>query len=738
MINHEGQLPSLIEQIEGKKPNYTKLYALTTYQIARQLLLSLNIGRPGRAINSTITLHSLLWSFPDTERNTFGPPQPASIPAIGLPTRVALYYFQEALKSAQKKSKGATAPPIWHFHVNDEGSFPFLSQGRSHQLGATTYISALNEIEAGNFPAEQDLWDLSPHPLLLLPRALYDVEYSNLKYHYWVHVLHLFTALDGHEGFLNKVFANGFGTQEFKDRWALRGRIHLPLPIWTELERIMRFMEEDWARFTGGPQLSLPFFALPVSEHIDILLGEIRSALIPPISTLDFAHERVDIRLDITEDLEHLRTISPHWTDPDEARAPSPHGLRPANYNLLDDLHIRIGQMTAQPDWQKWLKRFPYLSRREVDNAMSQLLATLNTGDSKADLVILPELALPHQELSTIKEIVRDTGIAIFTGLMWRKLEPAVTPHISLSAKSRQYFVNEASLVIPMSTTRHEIKTDGRQARKPRKKDKDSFSIVREFRFRKPRPATMEFGLAKFLSKGSKEFTILPGSRWFRFLHPQWGDFTVGICSDLLDPAPWRSFRGEILHLFLAAFNQDVDLYDSLSWVRAYENFANVVVSNHGSHGGSFAWSPRSKHSKEVARLRGESIFTTANVKMPVRDLFEVQNRGQELATDRMYDVWKEIAEPAKDKKSKEDENKTPEQRRREELQKAFKSVPPGYKRHMTADITSSHSSKPEMASLDEPGDAGAQTEVLPAENRVGASEQISQIDPKRQTTLSE
>lgn len=91
MINHEGQLPSLIEQIEGKKPNYTKLYALTTYQIARQLLLSLNIGRPGRAINSTITLHSLLWSFPDTERNTFGPPQPASIPAIGLPTRVALY-----------------------------------------------------------------------------------------------------------------------------------------------------------------------------------------------------------------------------------------------------------------------------------------------------------------------------------------------------------------------------------------------------------------------------------------------------------------------------------------------------------------------------------------------------------------------------------------------------------------------------------------------------------------------
>ena len=75
-------------------------------------------------------------------------------------------------------------------------------------------------------------------------------------------------------------------------------------------------------------------------------------------------------------------------------------------------------------------------------------------------------------------------------------------------------------------------------------------------------------------------------------MHPQWGDFTIAICADLLDAGPWRSLRGELLHLFMVAFNEDVDLYDSLTWIRAYENYVNLVAVNHGSLGGSFLWTP--------------------------------------------------------------------------------------------------------------------------------------------------
>ena len=57
-------------------------------------------------------------------------------------------------------------------------------------------------------------------------------------------------------------------------------------------------------------------------------------------------------------------------------------------------------------------------------------------------------------------------------------------------------------------------------------------------------------------------WSILKGRRWYRFLHPEWGDFTIAICSDLLDSAPWRSLRGELLHAFTVAFNKNVDLYE--------------------------------------------------------------------------------------------------------------------------------------------------------------------------------
>ena len=79
---------------------------------------------------------------------------------------------------------------------------------------------------------------------------------------------------------------------------------------------------------------------------------------------------------------------------------------------------------------------------------------------------------------------------------------------------------------------------------------------------------------------------MLRGHRWYRFVHPQWGDFTTAICADLIDPAPWRALRGELLHLLMVAYNRDVDLFDSLTWVRTYEDYVNVVSVNHGQYGG--------------------------------------------------------------------------------------------------------------------------------------------------------
>ena len=134
---------------------------------------------------------------------------------------------------------------------------------------------------------------------------------------------------------------------------------------------------------------------------------------------------------------------------------------------------------------------------------------------------------------------------------------------------------------------------------------------------------------------------MLRGQRWYRFVHPHWGDFTVAICADLIDSAPWRSFRGELLHLFMVAFNRNVDLFDSLTWVRAYETYVNVASVNHGKYGGSFVWTPRRSFGREVASLRGGELVVTADVELEVKDLLRSQRKGVKEAVRGSADDWR-------------------------------------------------------------------------------------------------
>ena len=184
---------------------------------------------------------------------------------------------------------------------------------------------------------------------------------------------------------------------------------------------------------------------------------------------------------------------------------------------------------------------------------------------------------------------------------------------------------------------------------------------VRWFRVRKPLPAHIEDGLARALSKkpSRTNWRMLRGQRWYRFVHPEWGDFTVAICADLIDAAPWRALRGELLHLLMVAFNKDVDLFDSLTWVRAYENYVNVASVNHGRYGGSFLWTPRRTHGRGLARLRGGNLVLTADVPLPVKELLWAQRKG--VAKAIVQASWKWRGKESRDTK--------------------FKAPPPGFRR---------------------------------------------------------
>lgn len=264
----------------------------------------------------------------------------------------------------------------------------------------------------------------------------------------------------------------------------------------------------------------------------------------------------------------------------------------------------------------KVVSRFPAMGWETAAAAVSQILSVFEpsgegTGASRSELVLLPESTVPPREAGTLRRLVARKGIASLAGLYWRPLRPAYRPAGGRSVGWR-CFVNEAELAVP----------EGCGDRGP--------TTVRWFRVRKPVPAHIEDGLAMALTLRDPGvvWTVLPGYRWYRFVHPRWGDFTIAICADLIDAEPWRSLRDELLHLLMVAHNLDVDLYDALTWVRAYENYVNVASVNHGKIGGSFVWTPRSAHGRELAKLRGGGLFLKADVRLPVKALRLAQRDG--------------------------------------------------------------------------------------------------------------
>lgn len=101
-----------------------------------------------------------------------------------------------------------------------------------------------------------------------------------------------------------------------------------------------------------------------------------------------------------------------------------------------------------------------------------------------------------------------------------------------------------------------------------------------------------------------------------------------------------------------------------MTWVRAYENYANVVLTNHGQFGGSFAWSPRHGRGKAIVRLHGSKLNLVADVRLPVRDLFQAQQNRPQEGIEEATREWLE-----------------PEHKRAQSDKGAFKTPPPGYRR---------------------------------------------------------
>jgi hypothetical protein len=433
----------------------------------------------------------------------------------------------------------------------------------------------------------------------------------------WTDALLFLTALCGDERVLQQIFLRSPAAIKFEERWSLRSQIPMPIVVWQWIEEVLKAGRNG--SFTSGPLLLTR----------NALVVELEEMLATRLTLPDeFLAERVDVSLGEANSPEYPCAITRRTLLANAA----PQHLLLDRSALNRDFKVRIAQMTAEPNWTELPERYPEFTRDEVNGVRKQFLrvfpATAEDGP-EWDIAVFPEVFLPPSAIKSFERIVKQTGRAGLAGCLWREI-PNAMERYSITPTST-YLANEALLVVPVGAR------PGRY-----------FKKTRSFFVRKPLPTHVEEAFVRKLGEKREipnGIHLLPGRRIYRFVHPKWGDFTVAICSDLIDAALWSSLRGQVLHLLSCAYNKDVNLFDALTWVRAYELCANVVATNCGEYGGSFAWSPQSGEEKETARIRGNKILVTADVTFPVKSLAIWQQNGIERSVVQNLAVWTPEAE---------------------------------------------------------------------------------------------
>jgi hypothetical protein len=478
--------------------------------------------------------------------------------------------------------------------------------------------------------------DTAPHPLFLLPDLLTtESGFSLASWHWGLACLYLW-LLSGGEHVLDDLYHTAPWQLPLQERDDLRARFLVPAKVWTQVQ--------SW--FDG--ELGCHD---PTHEHDDEM-GFWRIA--------DIKFED-DFAWDVTS-----------WNSKSTLGEGGQNVGRQVTGSATtdrcgDELRVRLVQIRNTPQWSSIfqdVKAHRWHAREASRTALSEVAGHLgeikqraramrgaveHTADhrrltshdlSNDHLVILPEFAFPASLLRQLRQFVRQTGVAILVGLQPYELPRAVPTIRGVWQEGVRLLVNEAALLLPERLETPYLRT----------------TRVHTFRIRKSYPSALELGMAEYLTnEGSAKasatdgsdinprpvrWTWAPGFLWHRWTYPNWGCFTVGLCSDILDTEVWNQLRGHVQHLFLVAWNEDVDLFDQMTWTRGFELYSNVVLVNHGSKGGSAAWSPQSGHGKELLRIRGGRQSLSATVSLPIKQLIRAQREQLEIAVNRSVETW--------------------------------------------------------------------------------------------------